>query len=117
MQRVYVPMYKKDVNIGSIISSVLKEQKISISSFARQLGFGENRSRVYSILNSMSIDTNMLIDISNILNYPFLAEYSEEKPIERQILQIETIPAETDKIITALQKDKRLIITKLNVVD
>ena len=65
----------------------------------------------------MSIDTNMLIDISNILNYPFLAEYFKEKPIERQILQIETIPSEIDKIITDLQKYKRLIITKLNVSD
>ena len=111
-------MYRKDVDIGSIIKRVLEEKNIKKTAFARLLGYEKNsRKKVYSILNSKSIDTHQLIQISEILNYPFLDEYAKEKPINRQILQIETKPSKIEEIVAELSKDKSLIITKLTVCD
>ena len=112
-------MYRKDVDIGSIIRRIVDE-KMKVAEFARRLypnPKSKSRSAVYSIFKSKSIDTDKLIEISNILNYPFLLEYSEERPVTRQILQIETDPSKIEEILTEFSKDKTLIITKLRVID
>ena len=107
-------MYKKNVDIGSIIKKIVKERKITIADFSRQLGF-PCRSSVYSIFKKRSIDTELLIDISNILNYPFLLEYFEadEKHVNRPILLNEADSIKIKKIITELSNDKLRIINKL----
>ena len=49
---------------------------MTICQFAKALGC--RRSRIYSIFNCKSIDTDTLIRISKILEYNFLLEYFRE---------------------------------------
>ena len=105
-------MYKKDVNIGSIIKKIV-DKKMTTTEFSRLLGYENSRSYVYSIFNSKSIDTNLLIEISHILNYPFLLEYFEEKPINRKLLLIEADASKIEEVISKLKNDISLIINKL----
>ncbi|MDR2146900.1 MAG: hypothetical protein LBE91_10625 [Tannerella sp.] len=106
-------MLKKNVHIGPIIRKVVEDKKMTITEFARQCGFA-GREYAYTIFNSKTISTDMLIDISKVLNYNFLLEYFEEKPVQRQILIIETDSDKIDKLITQLSNDKYLIIRKLD---
>ena len=86
-------MLKKRVDIGFIIRKVFLERKksgkITVEKFAKELGC--ERSRIYpTIFNKMSIDTDLLVRISKILDYPFLLEYFEEdKPIVVYLALIE----------------------------
>jgi len=81
-------MFKKDVHIGSIIEKLLRERQINVTSFARELGF--DRKRIYYIFNSKSIDTDLLIQISKLLNYNLMLEYfCEENQTMKNIVLIE----------------------------
>ena len=64
------------VNIGQRIREELTHQERSISWLARKLNC--NRSTVYRILEKNSIDTLMLAQISQILNYNFMQELSDD---------------------------------------
>jgi plasmid maintenance system antidote protein VapI len=81
-------MLKGDVNIGAIINKVFKERQkttnITVTSFAQRLGF--QRARIYTIFANKSIDTDLLTNISKILNYNFFVEYFEdEKPYKNYL--------------------------------
>jgi predicted transcriptional regulator len=64
----------KNIHIGILIQEVLKEQKITVANFAKELG--RDRSSVYDMFKRQSIDTGTLSRISEILNYNFFFEYS-----------------------------------------
>ena len=102
-------MYKKNVNIGPIIKRIVEERNLSKSEFSRLLGF-PCRNNIYSIFQKRSIDTDLLIEISKILNYPFLNEYFEDdakpsKQINHQILLIEADETKIKEIISMLSND------------
>lgn len=61
------------IHIGKIIERVLREQGRSVSWFAKQICC--ERTNVYSIFNRSSIDTDLLVRISNVLSYDFFNEY------------------------------------------
>ena len=68
----------KDIHIGSISRSKLEESPLSIAEFAERIN--RTRPTVYDIFNRKSIDTDLLIKISEVLDYDFLREvYLEEK--------------------------------------
>ena len=64
------------INIGSIIEQVFHEQGRSATWFAEQLHC--DRTNVYNIFKRESIDTALLVRISNILQHNFLSYYNEE---------------------------------------
>lgn len=64
------------VNIGPEIKQELARQGRSVSWFARKLCC--ERSNVYSIFKRKSIDTDLLLRISRILNRNFFREYDNE---------------------------------------
>ncbi len=67
--------------IGQRIKDELDRQERSISWLARKLN--RDRTVVYRILRSSSIDTAMLASISRILRHNFLAELSKDiEPLE-----------------------------------
>lgn len=68
--------YRDDINIGKLIQQKFEEKKITISHFAKAIN--TCRQNIYNIFNSKSIDTDKLIRISNVLNYPFLEEYMSQ---------------------------------------
>lgn len=64
------------IHIGEIIECELKRQERTVSWFARKLYC--DRSNVYDIFKRRSIDTELLLRISLILNYNFFALYDNE---------------------------------------
>lgn len=76
------------IHIGALIGTRIKECGMSYAEFARHLCV--ERTTVYNILRSKSIDTERLIRISNILNYDFLRKvYLSNEKEERNTLKIE----------------------------
>jgi plasmid maintenance system antidote protein VapI len=64
--------YIQNVHIGSIIKKVLAEKSMSISEFAGEIN--RDRTTIYDIFERKSIDTDLLIKISDVLNYDFIRE-------------------------------------------
>lgn len=64
------------VHIGQIIERVIHNQERSITWFSKKLYC--DRTNVYSIFKRQSIDTELLLRISKILNHNFFDYYTEE---------------------------------------
>ena len=64
------------IHVGQRIKDELERQDRTISWLARKLNC--NRSRIYRTLEKTSIDTNLLKQISVILNHNFLQELAED---------------------------------------
>lgn len=62
-----------NVHIGSLIKAELKNQGRSVSWFADRLCY--ERSNIYRIFRSKSIDTETLFRISKILNVNFFSNF------------------------------------------
>ncbi len=63
----------ESINIGGLIKEKVRERGMSIVQFAETIH--KDRSGVYRIFNSQTIDTDLLVRISNVLDYNFFAEY------------------------------------------
>lgn len=61
--------------IGPIIKAELDRQERSVSWFARKIGC--DRSTVYRIFQRASIDTQLLMRISTVLDHDFFADISQ----------------------------------------
>lgn len=62
------------IHMGNLIKAELAKQERTISWFARKLYC--DRSNVYDIFRRKSIDTELLLRISIILNHDFFQYYS-----------------------------------------
>lgn len=69
----FMPMDK--IFIGKVIQDELRRQGRSVVWFSQSLNC--NRTNVYKIFSRTSIDTELLLKISNILNRNFFEDYSE----------------------------------------
>lgn len=65
---------ESDLHIGNIIRAKLLEKKMTVAELAKKI----NRSReaTRDMLNKKSINTDLLLVISNALHYDFFKEYS-----------------------------------------
>ncbi|MBR4584338.1 MAG: helix-turn-helix transcriptional regulator [Bacteroidales bacterium] len=63
-------MAKYDMHIGHLIKSVFDESGMSVSEFARLIDC--ERTNVYSIFERASINIDLLVKISQTLQYNFL---------------------------------------------
>ena len=64
-----------DIDIGELILRKLKENGQAVSWLAAKVN--SDRSNFYRILKRQYIDTQMLMNISRILNFDFFACFSE----------------------------------------
>ena len=64
------------LHIGSLIKAELERQERTVSWFARKLCC--DRSNVYKIFRRTTIDTELLLRVSKILDYNFFELYSEK---------------------------------------
>jgi len=62
----------QNIHIGSIIKKVLKEKSMTITEFARKIN--RERTTAYDIFERKSIDIELLIKISKVLDYDFIHE-------------------------------------------
>lgn len=63
------------MHIGKLIKQRMDEQGKSVVWLARQLSY--SRTNVYKIYDKASIDTDVLLRISSILEYDFFSLYSD----------------------------------------
>ena len=65
-------MYYDEIHIGKKIQFVFNQSGLTVSQFARMLEV--QRTRIYNIFESKTIDTELLCKISDVLHYDFLSE-------------------------------------------
>lgn len=63
------------LHIGKLIKEELERQERTVSWFARKLYC--DRSNIYKIFKRPTIDTELLLRISNILQHDFFGDYRE----------------------------------------
>ena len=63
----------REIHIGKLIKAKMKEQGRTNVWLARQLPCSPNH--IYKIYNSPSINTEMLVRISNLLGYNFFEDF------------------------------------------
>jgi hypothetical protein len=93
-----------EIHIGEKIKNVLDSSDISVSDFARKIN--KSRGNIYSIFSRETIDTNLLLKISNVLEYDFfmLFSFSSKNLLEKNHLQ--------ENEINMLKKLNQLLIEK-----
>ncbi len=96
------------IHIGQEIDSRIKERGLSYAEFARRLNV--ERTTVYNIIRSKSIDIDRLIRISDILGYDFLrAVYLKETPPLQTYIDIPPVMLnqlmEKGQIVLRMQSD------------
>ena len=65
-------MYYDEIHIGKKIQSIFNQSGLTVSQLARMLEL--QRTRIYTIFESKTIDTDLLCKISDALHYDFLSE-------------------------------------------
>jgi len=74
------------IHIGKLIERELRRQERPVSWFARKLYC--ERTNIYDIFKRQSIDTDMLLRISAVLNHDFFryytSEYEHKSDLQRQ---------------------------------
>jgi len=97
-----------DTHIGSKIQSVFKQSGLTVSQFARLLEI--QRTRIYQIFNSKTLDIDLLCKISDVLHYDFITEVyikdREEIPTVINI-QFQIIPEKLADFIKSINKLKQ----------
>ena len=66
---------KEDVPIGELIRKRLKKEEREITWFARKLSY--EPANIYKIFQKQHFDTELLLEISILLNYNFFIHYSD----------------------------------------
>lgn len=69
----------KNVHIGNIIKQKFEESHLTMKDFASKIN--RTRSTVYDIFNRKSIDTDLLLKISEVLKFDFLSEVYIDKEV------------------------------------
>ncbi len=94
------------IHIGHLIKSVFDASGMTVSELARQIHC--ERTNVYKIFNRRSIDVELLVKISKILNHNFLADVMryhgfETKTVNKLCLNV-TFDNISDENIAVLAK-------------
>ena len=64
-----------EIHIGNKIKQVLEKKGMSVSEFARRIN--KSRENVYSIYKRKTIDTGLLVLISEVLEQDFFSNYTK----------------------------------------
>ena len=95
------------VHIGKKIKEIFKNTGLTVTEFARRID--TSRENVYGVFRRKSVDTEMLIKISKVLDYDFFRLYSNPKEIDELKKQLEVAEQEIvylKKINSLLEKEK-----------
>lgn len=76
----------RNIHIGNIIHKRFKESGLSVTEFATRIN--RTRGTVYDIFSRKSIDTDLLITISDVLQYDFFQEYYQQESHPQSSAQI-----------------------------
>ena len=71
-----------NLHIGQLIKTVFKRSGMTVSDFARQLNC--ERTNVYTIFKRRTIDVELLVNISKILEYNFFEDVLKETDLDQK---------------------------------
>jgi len=101
----------KNIHIGSVIKEKLEEKSMTITEFANRIN--RERTSVYDIFERKSVDTELLIQISEALDYDFVHEvyFPEYKNTTSSKIHItiEVEEGETEKLKLHVNELVRLL--------
>ena len=89
----------KGIHIGKIIKAKFEEKEITKAEFARRINI--HRSTVYLLFEQKSIDIELLLNISEVLEYNFIEEVYlkiNEQKQTKIIVGIEIDASQLDKL-------------------
>lgn len=94
-----------NLHIGRLIKTVFERSGMTVSEFARQLNC--ERTNIYTIFKRRTIDVELLINISKILNYNFFEDILKETDLNIKTthdinIRIQDCPEEKIKIVEEL---------------
>ena len=113
----YLPLYDKsflkntttcpqicemNIHIGKVILKKLKESGMSKSEFGRRIN--KSPQNVQDIFTRQSIDTKLLLDISEVLEYSFFTLYLKDADVK----QLGEAPQAKDKLAKLNNKVEKL---------
>ena len=109
-------MYYDEIHIGKKIQFVFNQSGLAVSQFARMLGI--QRTRIYIIFESKTIDTELLCKISEVLHYDFISEVyfkkrenADQNPTTINI-HFQIVPENLADFIKSINKLKKTGIIK-----
>lgn len=79
-------VYMKDVHIGKHIHTVFISKGLTVTEFAKRIN--KSRENIYHVFNRKSIDTDLLLKISEILEYDFFTLYISDSNDKKEINSI-----------------------------
>jgi transcriptional regulator with XRE-family HTH domain len=74
-----------EIHIGTEIKKTLEVRGLSVTEFARRIN--KSRENAYSIFSRKSIDTDLLLKISDVLNHDFFLLYSTGYQVKEDEVQ------------------------------
>lgn len=95
-----------EIHIGKQVKLVLEAKGISVTEFAKRIN--KSRENVYSIFNRKSIDTGLLIKISEVLEFDFFRPLSKSYAELEQTVQVLMEENELLKDYNSLLKKSKL---------
>ncbi len=101
--------HRSEIFIGKIIEQKVKECKLSISEFA--ILINRSRTTIYDIFHRKSIDIDLLLTISEVLDYDFLTEIyipkSKDLSPKKCYLAIEVDPSAIPTDVREVSSDQK----------
>jgi hypothetical protein len=95
------------VHIGKKIEEIVRKKRVNVSELA--LKINKSRPVIYDIFERESIDTGLLIRLSEILDYDFLREYLNQNVLREEPEEYKKTRTEVERLRQQLQlKDLEL---------
>lgn len=101
------------LNIGEKIKNVFDKSGLAVTEFAKRIN--TSRENVYGIFSRKSIDTELLMKISQVLNHDFFLYYVHSNEILELRNQVDTYKQEIaylKKINSFLEKENKSLKKK-----
>ncbi len=95
------------IHIGSKIKEVFDTKDLTVSEFARRID--TSRENIYGIFKRKSIDTNLLIKISNVLDHNFFQYFITKEELYPEVESLSKRIEAADKEIAYLKKINELL--------
>ena len=73
----------KSVHIGSLVNLRLKQLGMTKAEFARRIN--KTPQNIHDLLNRESVDTNLLVIISEVLNYNFFKTFMPNNNVTKEL--------------------------------
>lgn len=95
------------IHIGNQIKEIFDTKDLTVSEFARRID--TSRENVYGIFKRKSIDTNLLIKISTVLDHNFFQYFVNKEEIYPEVENLSKRLEASEKEIQYLKKINELL--------